>query len=203
MRFWVGGPRIFGMRTGISFGPEDLKTFSGARQAGAASEAGTSVYVITSDIGLVKVGLSNNPQSRLATLQTGSGHPLKLAFALPIPNGRAAQVEAFAHNMMADERRVGEWFATTELRATAAVIAGAQYHGIGVEITDPSTGDIMTCPPLIAKSKTNFLKRLLQWIAGFFIGSLLCAAYIPPLFGWPSETVFFALAFAFGVWWLA
>jgi cytochrome b subunit of formate dehydrogenase len=33
MRFWVGGPRILGLRTGVSFGPEDFRQVSRYRRS--------------------------------------------------------------------------------------------------------------------------------------------------------------------------
>jgi hypothetical protein len=79
-----------------------------------------SVYVIESNIGLVKLGIADKPEDRRRRLQEASGFKLKLVHATP---GRsdAKDVEAAAHKLLHDKRRTGEWFDVTPCEAVSAV----------------------------------------------------------------------------------
>lgn len=168
MRFWFGGPRIMGVRPGVIFGPEDFRAFRDPEKASPSSSPDASVYVITSGVGLCKIGISNQPNLRVAQLQTGNGEPLRLAFALPVPNGHAANVEAMAHRTLAGERRAGEWFAVPELKACAAVVAAAQYYGVTVEMTDAKTGETLTAMAVDRKPRMGLGWRILGLFAMMF-----------------------------------
>ena len=71
---------------------------------------GRHLYIIQSDVtGAVKIGRSSNPVNRLAKLQTGSPHTLRL---LAVCEGRG-DTERDIHRIVATYRlRVekGEWF---------------------------------------------------------------------------------------------
>lgn len=54
----------------------------------------------------VKIGFSDNPESRLRDLQTGSPHKLKLLATMP----GCYQTETELHKVFADRRINGEWF---------------------------------------------------------------------------------------------
>lgn len=59
----------------------------------------------------VKVGISENPQSRLSSLQTGSSFDLEIIYAFPIPlRDLASIVEQAFHQAHTDQRLRGEWF---------------------------------------------------------------------------------------------
>lgn len=130
MRFWIGGPRILGMRTGVSFGPSDFRRSSRATRPTARSEApsGGFVYVIRSDANVVKIGFSSNPINRIASLRTGSSYPLDFAFVGVTP-GTGAEIEREAHRLLARHRLEGEWFDVTPEMATAAVMGAAAKIG--------------------------------------------------------------------------
>lgn len=69
------------------------------------------VYLIVNDHAQTcKIGISNKPEKRLATLQTGNSHPLRLAYVLP---GSEA-IERQLHENFRAERLSGEWFNHTE-----------------------------------------------------------------------------------------
>jgi len=64
------------------------------------------VYVIQAASGLVKIGVSHDPERRLSTLQTG--HPDELRLLGFVSGGRP--LEAHLHRMLKAHRVRGEWF---------------------------------------------------------------------------------------------
>ena len=132
MRFWVSGPRLLGgmIRPGVSFRIRDIR-FGGS----SPRAIGSFVYVIErEDNGHVKIGISENPAARRATLQTGSSSRLRIvhtAFA----GDRAEDVELEAHTFLAARRLEGEWFAVSPETAIAAVYAAAGRLGVTFDET--------------------------------------------------------------------
>lgn len=78
------------------------------------------VYVMESEIGLVKLGISENPEARCRTIQGTTGIRLKLAHS---GDGRidAKAVEFAAHALLKEKRRTGEWFDVTAAEAIEAI----------------------------------------------------------------------------------
>jgi hypothetical protein len=76
-------------------------------------------------VGLIKIGHSKDPIKRTATLQTGTGKPLRLLYSLECSSERAAKtIEAELHCIFGYCRRKGEWFTpNTPLRETIAILA--------------------------------------------------------------------------------
>lgn len=72
------------------------------------------------DGNVVKIGMSDNPQSRLASLQTGNHLELGIWFSHEFPN--AAQVEAALHVRFAATHLRGEWFYLTHDQLTALAV---------------------------------------------------------------------------------
>lgn len=82
------------------------------------------VYVIAIEgQKLAKVGISNNPRSRLEQLSTGSPFQMQLVHCFRF-GGRdwARRVEANTHDELAKDRRNGEWFAVSPREAILAAI---------------------------------------------------------------------------------
>jgi hypothetical protein len=84
------------------------------------------IYVIAQDRikteggirGPVKIGLTNNPNSRLATVNTGSPNPLLFACVLRVNDRELAQlIERTAHGHFAEHRENGEWFSVPPMEA--------------------------------------------------------------------------------------
>jgi hypothetical protein len=69
MRLWLSGPRILGIRPGITFRPDEL--FEKPKPRKSAS-SGSFIYVVQADNGMLKIGISTNPSARLAQLRTAS-----------------------------------------------------------------------------------------------------------------------------------
>jgi Meiotically up-regulated gene 113 len=131
MRVWFGGPRILGVRTGISFGPEDLRRFSNnsRTKASTASTGGTFIYVIKGEHERVKIGVSNNPARRLSELKTGSPFALDFAYICVVP-GIGYDIESAVHQRLHSYRCGGgnagdEWFNVPVEMAVAAISASA------------------------------------------------------------------------------
>lgn len=82
------------------------------------------VYVIGSDAGPHKVGISSNPVTRLASLQTAHHERLTLHFTLDCAD--AAAVERYTHAALRAHRLSGEWFDIDAQEAVAAVQAAAE-----------------------------------------------------------------------------
>jgi hypothetical protein len=109
MRFFVGGPRLFGVRTGVLLSQRDLGFGRGQKSAGSGNMTGGFIYVVKGDHGHVKVGVSINPIERLATLQTGSPFLLRLDYVGALADFGYG-LEADVHAALASYRLAGEWF---------------------------------------------------------------------------------------------
>jgi hypothetical protein len=77
MRLWLSGPRILGIRPGVTFRRDEL--FEKPKQRKSAS-SGSFIYVVQADNGMLKIGVSTNPSARLAQLCTASPFKLSLAW---------------------------------------------------------------------------------------------------------------------------
>src|SRR2546423_562010 len=83
VRFWLSGPRMFGVRPGISISPNDLRPKpkpTSLRRAAGDNIEGSFVYVVRGDHNMIKIGVTTNPAARLASLRTGSPFPIDFAF---------------------------------------------------------------------------------------------------------------------------
>lgn len=67
-----------------------------------------TVYVMASPVGAVKIGLTQDVKSRLSGVQTGSPHPIHVAFQIETEDDR--RIEKLAHKILAHARLNGEWF---------------------------------------------------------------------------------------------
>lgn len=126
MRLFFLGPRILGIRPGISLGPEDLRRLNRPKADRVQAQQGSFIYVMKGDHGYCKIGVSRNPLDRLATLHTASPVPLSMAYVAVTP-GDAYNIEALAHAALAGQRVNGEWFNCSVSQAVAAV-SGAAYE---------------------------------------------------------------------------
>lgn len=67
------------------------------------------VYLIYSESGLYKIGVSNDVEKRLATLRTSSGHALS-CLGYYKTEDKATKVERALHKLFEEFRTLGEWF---------------------------------------------------------------------------------------------
>lgn len=78
------------------------------------------VYVMKSESGLVKIGVSIRPEVRRAAIETGNGFLVSVV-RLFGPFNMATSVESAAHAFLMSQRRRGEWFDCDVESAVAAV----------------------------------------------------------------------------------
>jgi hypothetical protein len=83
-----------------------------------------SIYLISRQSGVIKVGISANVRGRLSTLRTASHEPLMLAFDAHVGDGAAA-LERAVHEGLDARRLSGEWFKVTPDAAIAAITEAA------------------------------------------------------------------------------
>jgi len=137
MRFFFSGPRIFANRTGVTLGGENVL---GAPQRRATSSPveGSLVYVLRGDHNMTKIGVSTNPNARLAPLRTASAFPVDFAF-VGITPGTGYEIEKCAHAMLANHN--GEWFDAAPHVAVAAVQGAAHALGQPIQPLKPESAD--------------------------------------------------------------
>ena len=145
MRFYLFGPRFFGLRTGISLDAREL------RRAPKRPDR-RCIYVVKGDHAMVKIGVTSSPTVRIAQLKTGSAFPIEYAFIAPV-SGDAYAVEREAHALLARNRASGEWFDVSPELAIAAVTGAAAR--LGLSLTDSSA------PP---KKSRLWLMAVAVWI---------------------------------------
>lgn len=70
----------------------------------------------------VKVGISDNPDHRLATMQRSSPRMLRFVYVSPgFPRHEARRIEKLAHEVLSDDQAWGEWFHCKPWLAVACV----------------------------------------------------------------------------------
>lgn len=84
----------------------------------------SSVYVASAASGLVKIGMSANPDVRVKNVWTREGDGAELVFAMR--SARARVVERVAHMLLREHRYHGEWFDVTPQAAIDAVAAAVE-----------------------------------------------------------------------------
>lgn len=81
-------------------------------------------FIQAADSGPIKIGFTTgDPRSRMASLQTGNPHPLRLLVVVP----GTPEDEGSLHERFAQSRMQGEWFAPSPI--LIAFILGAQMAG--------------------------------------------------------------------------
>lgn len=70
------------------------------------------VYIIHHrETSMIKIGLSDDPMSRLKEIQTGNGNALTLRYVLACPSRESASsIERLLHKRYGRYRATGEWF---------------------------------------------------------------------------------------------
>lgn len=105
------------------------------------------IYVIVSDNGPVKVGITNDPKRRLKWFQSASPDKMTLAYVASV-GADARAIERKAHGLLKEHRLKGEWFDTSAWRAAEAISA-AIYEFTGSQETALERGFVM---PLVSVS---------------------------------------------------
>jgi Meiotically up-regulated gene 113 len=79
------------------------------------------VYVVKSEGGPSKIGISFCPKERLKILQTGSPYLLSLVFFEQVDKAVSNTIEGAVHNKLKEKRMCGEWFDVPYEEAIATV----------------------------------------------------------------------------------
>ena len=69
----------------------------------------SKIYIAESD-GYYKIGVSTNPQSRVATMQVGNPHTVTLVSSVDSLNGTVGSLENVLHGWYSKYHKHGEWF---------------------------------------------------------------------------------------------
>jgi hypothetical protein len=136
MRLFFMGPRIRGIRPGISFGPNDFRKVFGTSTTAKGAMTGSFVYVIEGQAGHHKIGVSRDRIQRLAELQTGSPVPLRFAYIGATP-GLGYNIEGRAHELLDAHRKEGEWFLVPASIAIGATLEAASRLGEPIQQVQP------------------------------------------------------------------
>ena len=126
------------------------------RCSGAGSM--TSVYVIASEAGPLKVGIAGNPRRRLSTLRTASAVRLGMVYSAKI-SGDAKAVERRAHELLTSGRLSGEWFDVPQNQAVAAIALAATELGCGLE----PEGAANPLPAILTSAQLRAARALVRW----------------------------------------
>ena len=93
------------------------------------------IYVIGTDTGYQKIGISKDVNKRLSALQTGNPNKLKIHYSEEVQDDRAYLIEQQIHKEIKLHNISGEWFDITPIEAMQEV-----QHGVIRWAEDPSLG---------------------------------------------------------------
>lgn len=181
MRFYVSR-RIGRYSFGASYGPRDFRL---ARRFSVAEPAlGRDFVYVVQGQEAVKIGVTRDLTGRLSNLQTGSSHPLSMAYSTRV-RGDAYAVEAEAHSMLARHRIGGEWFAVPADVAVAAINGAAFRLKEFPQLPDSPRSLRIWWPRLLAW----FVLGFLFWLAALIAPSIAVVGGIALLFLMTSLTI--------------
>ena len=184
MRFFFTGPRIFGIRPGISLGASDFRRLSRPRQGATSGHmTGSFVYVIRGAGNHHKIGVSTDPIARIASLQTGSHEPLDFAY-IGVTSGTGFDIERAAHDILVNYRQTGEWFSVPASIATGAVLEAAQRLGEPIQQVAPQmVPQIIHLATAPAPAAPGRGRGIMKWTLGILLGILAAliaiAVFVP------------------------
>jgi hypothetical protein len=172
MRLFFLGPRILGIRPGVSLAPEEL---FGRGRPRATATTGSFVYVLRGDHNMTKIGVSTNPNARLAQLRTASAFPIDFAFVGVTP-GTGFDIERAAHALLANHRCNGEWFDVTPEIAVAAVHAAAHRLGQPIQTVEPAQIEHILRIAAVgdpSRPRLPWILKLILYVAAAAIGAVI------------------------------
>lgn len=116
------------------------------------------VYVMKTDLGLVKVGISKDAKKRARGLSNASG--LAVSVERTFDTKSASAVERVAHKLLAEHRRKGEWFDVSINEAVSAIQQAVEIVESG-RFRDPSPSG---CVTIAFKVSQAWLDKVDGWI---------------------------------------
>lgn len=81
------------------------------KELGVQADVGY-VYILAAENGMFKIGKSRKPKIRIGTIQTAS--PVRISVYRVFKSSEYSHMEQHLHELFADFRKLGEWFALTE-----------------------------------------------------------------------------------------
>jgi hypothetical protein len=186
MRLFFMGPRFFGLRPGISFGPSDFRKAARAISGAQTSNmTGGFVYVLADESGRHKIGSARDPIDRRATLQTGSPERLSFAFIGVAPEMTYVQIERAAHDLLERQKIPNggsEWFRVPSSIAIGAVYEAAQRLGYPIQqVTPEMVPQIVSLASQPDQTAPKRVPGFLKWTLGvllFVLAVLIALAAI-------------------------
>lgn len=106
-----------------------------------------SVYVIRSESGPIKIGISKQPKLRLADIVRGQPFSAELIYSMNDDEVRATTIERIAHQLLSEACRRGEWFDITPEEAIEALYVALELAKAGV-LPNGSNGDPRIITPM-------------------------------------------------------
>ncbi len=97
-----------------------------ARRKEESPRGTTWIYVVKAPRH-VKIGISDDPMTRLVGLQVGSPYQLSLAYRAQVIKGNAEILESTVHNDLDGFKTSGEWFKVSIYKAVSAIARAADY----------------------------------------------------------------------------
>jgi hypothetical protein len=171
MRLWISGPRLFGIPTGLILGPEDFRRRNQTRAA--SSDNSNFIYVAANDAGLVKIGITGNPDARLSQLRYASESPVRYAW-IAAPQGAAFAIEQDALRALAEYKHSGEWLtASAELAIGAINTAALRRDQNLLVVTLPMARRIVNSIAARQRAKPSALYIIAQVLLGIVLGVAL------------------------------
>ena len=73
------------------------------------------LYLMENEVGLRKIGISDNPERRRNQIQHASGLSIRIVRCWRCLDATALEVEQYLHHQFSRRRRAGEWFTTIHL----------------------------------------------------------------------------------------
>lgn len=94
------------------------------------------VYFISDVVGHIKIGVSEDPKTRIKQLQTGTIHPLRIVHLIRTKTMKDAyKVEALLHKKLKENCVEGEWFEEKPvmklLKKRRIILDGYRVRGMG------------------------------------------------------------------------
>lgn len=141
---------------------------------------GGFVYVIRNGMGQVKIGISNNPNARLADLRTASPVPLALVWVGAL-HYSGFGLEHMAHNILTRYRMEGEWFECPVEASVAAI--GAAASRLGEPIASVELARVDEIVNAVSVSTSGSVRGALTWCYLIIVAALVGVAIFAIVMG--------------------
>jgi hypothetical protein len=128
----------------------------------------------------VKIGISSNPNSRLAQLRTASSSPLSFAYIGAL-NSSGYAIERAAHQMLARYRMNGEWFNCAPEIAVAAISVASSQLGEPIASVDPSRVDEIVAA--VSGGASRSIKSALTWCYLIIVAAIIGVGILAIIMG--------------------